>query len=55
MYQKMDYSAITRKRGPLVLQSLYAPVQGNTRAKNWQWVGMGAGQGEGIGDFWDSI
>jgi hypothetical protein len=39
----------------MVLQSLYALVQGNTRAKNWEWVGTGAGQGEGIGDFQDSI
>jgi hypothetical protein len=35
------------------LQTLYAPVQGNARAKKWEWVGRGAGQGEGIGDFWD--
>ena len=46
---------IIGKRGPLVLQILYAPVQGNARAKKWEWVGRGAGQGEGIGDFWDSI
>ena len=36
---------------PLVLQRLYAPVQGNAGAKKWEWVGWGAGQGEGIGDF----
>jgi hypothetical protein len=29
------------------MQTLYAPVQGNARAKKWEWVGMG--------DFWDSI
>jgi hypothetical protein len=29
-------------------------VQGNARAKKWEWVGRGAG-GEGMGDFWDSI
>jgi hypothetical protein len=40
---------------PLVLQTLYAPVQGKARAKKWGWVGRGAGQGEGIGNFWDSI
>ena len=43
---------------PLVLQTLYAPVQGNARAKKWEWVGRGAGsraRGEGIGDFRDSI
>jgi hypothetical protein len=33
--------------------SIYAPVQGNTRAKKWEWVGTG--EGEGMGDFWDSI
>ena len=43
------------KRGPLVLQTLYAPLQGNARAKMWEWVGRGAGQGEGIGKFQDSI
>jgi hypothetical protein len=37
------------KRGPLVRQTLYAPVQGNARAKKWEWVGRG------VGDFWDSI
>ena len=42
--------AIIGKRGPLVLQTLYAPVQGNARAKKW--VGTGGGV---IGDFWDSI
>jgi hypothetical protein len=46
---------IIGKRGSLVLQTLYAPVQGNARAKKWEWVGRGAGQGEGIGDFRDSI
>jgi hypothetical protein len=38
------------KRGPLDLQTLYAPVQGNTRAKKWEWVEWGGG----MGDFWDS-
>jgi hypothetical protein len=36
---------ITGKRGPLVLQTLYAPVQGNARAKRQEWVGRGAGGG----------
>jgi hypothetical protein len=36
---------------PLVLQGLYAPVQGNARARKWEWVDLGAGQKEGIGDF----
>jgi hypothetical protein len=53
MYQKMAYSAITGKRGPLYFQTLYVPVHGNTRAKSGSgWVGVG---GEGMGDFWDSI
>jgi hypothetical protein len=34
----------------LVLQALYAPRQGNTRAKKQEWVGRGAGQREGIGN-----
>ena len=40
---------------PLGLTNLYAPVQGNTRAKKWEWVGRGARWGEVIGNFWDSI
>jgi hypothetical protein len=39
----------------LVLQTLYSPVQWNTRAKKREWVGRGAWQGEGIGNFWDNI
>ena len=50
MYQKM---AITGMRGPLDLQ-IYAPVQGNARAKKWEWVGRGV-EADGMGDFWDSI
>ena len=45
MYQKMAYLAIIKKRGPLVLQILYASVQGNARAKKWEWVGRGVGAG----------
>jgi hypothetical protein len=45
MYQKMAYSAISGKRGPLYLQTLYAPVQENARAKKWEWVGGGVGGG----------
>jgi hypothetical protein len=37
------------KRVPLVVQTLYASVQGNARAKKLEWVG------EPVGDFWDSI
>jgi hypothetical protein len=36
------------------MQTFYAPVQGNARAKKWDWVGRGVGR-EGMGDFWDSI
>jgi hypothetical protein len=43
------------KKTPLTLQTLYAPVQGNARAKKQEWVGRGAGQREGIGNFRDSI
>jgi hypothetical protein len=54
MYQKMAWSAITGKRGPLNTQTVYAPVQGNARAKKNGngWVGK---WGWGMGDFWDSI
>jgi hypothetical protein len=51
----MAKAAITGKRGSLVLQTLYAPVQGNVRAKKWEWVVRGAGGEEGIGNFQDSI
>jgi hypothetical protein len=47
--------AIIGKRSPLVLQTLYASVQGNARAKKWGWVGRGAGMGEVIGNFQDRI
>jgi hypothetical protein len=50
-----DIAVSYEKRGPLVLQTLYAPVQGNARAKKWEWVGRGAWSGEGTGNFWDSI
>jgi hypothetical protein len=33
------------------MQTLYASVQGNARAKKWEWVGRGGGD---MGDFWDS-
>jgi hypothetical protein len=36
---------------PLVLRRLYAPVQGNARARKHECVGWGAGQRECIGDF----
>jgi hypothetical protein len=37
-------SAITGKRGPLDTQTLYAPVQGNARAKK---IGMGGEESGG--------
>ena len=43
------------KERPLVLCRLYAPVQGNARAKKRECLGWGAGSGEDIGDFLDSI
>ena len=36
------------------MQTLYASVQGNARAKKWEKVGGGVGGGA-CGDFWDSI
>jgi hypothetical protein len=42
-------------RFDVFLETLYAPVQRNARAKKWEWVGRGTGWGEGIGKFWDSI
>jgi hypothetical protein len=47
----MAYLAIIGKRGPLVLQTLYASVQGNARAKKWEWVGRGVGWGRVWGNF----
>jgi hypothetical protein len=35
----------------LVLQTLYASVQGNARAKKWEWVGRGVGGGGYGGTF----
>jgi hypothetical protein len=56
MYQKMAWSAISRKRGPLVVQTLYASVQGNARVGPRGWSGwVGEWVWEGVGDFWDSI
>jgi hypothetical protein len=34
-------SSLPKERGPLDLQTLYAPVQGNARAKKGEWVGRG--------------
>ena len=38
-------------RGPLDLQTLYAPVQGNARAKKGEWVGRGVLGGSVWGTF----
>ena len=54
MYQKMAESAINGKRGPLVLQTLDASVQGNARAKKWERVGRGVA-GRVWATFWDNI
>jgi hypothetical protein len=43
------------KKSLLVLQTLYAPIQENARAKKQEWLGRGAGRREGIGNFQDSI
>jgi hypothetical protein len=40
-----------KERGPLVLQTLYASVQGNARAKKWEWVGRGVRGGRVWGTF----
>ena len=37
------------------MQTLYAPVQGNARAKKYEWLAVEQGGGQGIGDFQDSI
>jgi hypothetical protein len=34
-----------------VLQTLYASIQGNTRAKKWEWVGREVGMGRVWGTF----
>jgi hypothetical protein len=39
------------KRGSLVLQTLYASVQGNTRAKKWELEGGGEWGGRVWGTF----
>jgi hypothetical protein len=43
MYQKLAYSAISGKRGPLVVQTLSASVLVNARAKKWELVGEQVG------------
>jgi hypothetical protein len=36
---------------PLVLQILYAPDQGNARARKWEWLGWEAGHEQSMGYF----
>jgi hypothetical protein len=43
------------KERPIGQANFICPVQGNVRAKKWEWVGRVVGRGEGMGDFWDSI
>jgi hypothetical protein len=40
-----------RKERPIGLQTLYASVQGNARAKKSEWVGRGVGEGRVWGTF----
>jgi hypothetical protein len=44
-----------REERPLGTANIYASVQGNARAKTWEWMGSGAGWRERIGNFRDSI
>jgi hypothetical protein len=46
---------VSEKRGPLVLQTLDASVQGNVRAKKWEWVGRIVGVGGYGGTFGISL
>ena len=41
---------ISGKRYPLVMQTLSASVQGNARAKKWEWVGRGV-----VGRVWGTF
>ena len=40
---------------PLGIAKIICPVQGNARAKKWEWVGRGAGWREAVGNFRDSV
>jgi hypothetical protein len=41
----------TLKSGCVDTQTLYAPVQGDARAKKWEWVGREVGGGRVWGTF----
>jgi hypothetical protein len=57
LFLVINNSFFIGKRGSLVLQTLYARVQGNARAKKWEWwvEEQGRDWEAGIGEFWDSI
>jgi hypothetical protein len=41
------------KERPIGLANFICPVQGNARAKKWEWVGRGVEVC--MGEFWDSV
>jgi hypothetical protein len=41
MYQRMAWFAISGKRGPFVMQTLYASVHRNARSGKWEWGTFG--------------
>jgi hypothetical protein len=43
LFFKKSKLDVTGKRGPLDTQTLYDPLQGNARAKKWEWVGREVG------------
>ena len=43
--------SVEREAHPLVVQTLYTSVQGNARARKWEWVGGGVVGGGGAGTF----
>jgi hypothetical protein len=45
------YQSKSQSLSPLDTQTLYAPVQGNARAKKWEWVGKGVRGGRAWGTF----
>jgi hypothetical protein len=54
MYQKMASLAISGKRGALVVQTLYALVEGNASQRNGSGL-VRKSVWEGVRDFCDSI
>jgi hypothetical protein len=41
----VSLAAYESEDGLVVVQTLYAPVQGKDRAKNWEWIGGAVGGG----------